>query len=130
MKKKKEFPSYTVLKYYYNRGRSSRNFIYKNDRHPIGMLVLTEYGDIYFTASGGKPISIPDELRDECLYVYEWMNIREIEFCLKNQPFDFEENHVGHSMYSKKFWNTLLSDFRNSKIDFIVDKKEVLWTHY
>lgn len=131
--KLKSDPSYTTLKYYYQDKTSSDTFLFKKDyRNQIllGSLILTEDGRVYFTASGGKPI-LPESLEDSGIYPYDWMNINEIEYCIKYQPYDFEDEWwKARAMYSKIFWRILISDMRDAKIRFINnDLKDLKWIH-
>ena len=132
--KLKSDPSYTTLKYYYQDKTSSDTFLFKKDyknQMVLGSLILTEDGRVYFTASGGgKPI-LPESLEDDGIYPYEWMNINEIEYCIKYQPYDFEDEWwKGRAMYSKIFWGILVSDMRDAKIRFINnDLKDLKWIH-
>lgn len=133
--KLKTDPSYTTLKYYYGNKISSDTFVfYKNYKEVplLGSLILTEDGRTYFTASGfGKPI-VPDSLEDNGIYPYSWMNINEIEYCIKYQPYDFDDSWCkGHAMYSKQFWKVLVSDMRDAKIKFINNelKENLKWIH-
>jgi hypothetical protein len=60
------------------------------------------------------------------------MNINEIEYCIKYQPYDFDDVWwKAHAMYSKVFWRMLLSDMRDAKIKFINNdlKKDLQWIH-
>jgi hypothetical protein len=130
----KENPSYTTLKYYYQDKTSSDTFLFKKDYKNamlLGSLILTEDGRVYFTASGGgKPI-VPESLEDDGFYPYQWMNIQEIEYCIKYQPYDFNEWWKGHAMYSKDFWKILVSDMREIKIKYIQNdlNKDLKWIH-
>jgi hypothetical protein len=132
--KLKTDPSYTTLKYYYQDNTSSDTFLFKKDYKNamlLGSVILTEDGRVYFTASGGgKPI-LPESLKDDGIYPYEWMNINEIEYCIKYQPYDFDEWWRTRSMYSKNFWNILVSDMREIKIKYIQNdlKKDLKWIH-
>lgn len=132
--KLKTDPSYATIKYYYQDKTSSDTFLYKKDYRNamlLGSIIITEDGRVYFTASGGgKPISVPEKLSDDGIYPYDWMNISEIEFCIKYQPYDFDEWWKGHAMYSKTFWRLLISDMREAKIRFInEDLKNLKWIH-
>jgi hypothetical protein len=117
--KLKTDPSYTTLKYYYQDNTSSDTFLFKKDYKNamiLGSVILTEDGRVYFTASGGgKPI-LPDSLQDNGI---------------KYQPYDFEEWWGAHAMYSKTFWNILVSDMREIKIKYIQNdlKKDLKWIH-
>jgi hypothetical protein len=130
----KDWPSYTTIKYYYKDKTSSDTFLYKENYKEamlLGSIVLTEDGRVYFTASGGgKPI-LPDRLVDDGIYPYEFMNIKEIEYCLMYQPYDFDnEWWKAHAMYSKFFWRMLISDMRDTKIKFLQeDLKDLEWIH-
>ncbi len=131
--KLKTNPSYTTLKYYYQDNTSSDTFLFKKDYKNamlLGSVILTEDGRVYFTASGGKPI-LPESLQDDGHYPYNWMNISEIEYCIKYQPYDFEEWWGAHAMYSKTFWNILVSDMREIKIKYIQNelKEDLRWIH-
>lgn len=132
--KLKTDPSYTTLKYYYQDNTSSDTFLFKKDYKNamlLGSVILTEDGRVYFTASGGgKPI-LPESLKDDGIYPYEWMNINEIEYCIKYQPYDFDEWWRTLSMYSKNFWNILVSDMREIKIKYIKNdlNKDLKWIH-
>jgi hypothetical protein len=56
----------------------------------------------------------------------------EIEYCIKYQPYDFDDVWCkAHAMYSKEFWRMLLSDMRDAKIKFINNdlKKDLQWIH-
>jgi len=131
--KLKTDPSYTTIKYYYRDKTCSDTFVFKKNYKEsmiLGSLVLTEDGRVYFTASGGKPI-LPDSLVDNGIYPYNWMNINEIEYCIKYQPYEFvDEWWKAHAMYSKDFWKILISDMRDAKIKFLQeDLKDLKWTH-
>jgi len=134
--KLKTDPSYASLKYYYGDKTSSDTFLFKKDYKNamlLGSIIITEDGRAYFTASGGggRPI-LPDLLRDDGMYPYSWMNIMEIEYCIKYQPYDFDDVWCkAHAMYSKEFWRMLLSDMRDAKIKFINNdlKKDLQWIH-
>ena len=98
----------------------------------LGSLIITEDGRVYFTASGGAKPILPDSLKDDGVYPYSWMNIREIEYCIKYQPYEFEDEWWKyHAMYSKVFWRMLISDMRDAKIKFINNdlKKDLQWIH-
>ena len=134
--KLKTDPSYASLRYYYLDKTSSDTFLFKKDYKKamlLGSLIITEDGRVYFTASGGsKPISIPDKLLDDGIYPYNWMNIMEIEYCIKYQPYEFKDEWwKAHAMYSKVFWRMLVSDMRDAKIKFINNdlKKDLQWIH-
>jgi len=133
--KLKTDPSYASLKYYYGDKTSSDTFVFYKDykRHPLlGSIIITEDGRAYFTASGGGRPILPDLLRDDGMYPYSWMNIMEIEYCIKYQPYDFDDVWCkAHAMYSKEFWRMLLSDMRDAKIKFINNdlKKDLQWIH-
>jgi hypothetical protein len=129
----KSDPSYCTLKYYYSDKTSSDTFLYKKDYKNqlfLGSVILTEDGRVYFTATGGgKPI-LHDKYRDSGIYPYNWMNIGEIEYCIKYQPFDFDEWFRAHAMYSKEFWSILVRDMREIKIKYIQqDLKNLKWIH-
>ena len=133
--KLKTDPSYASLRYYYQDKTSSDTFLFKKDYKKamlLGSLIITEDGRVYFTASGGgKPI-LPDQLVDDGIYPYNWINIMEIEYCIKYQPYEFKDEWwKGHAMYSKEFWRMLISDMRDAKIKFINNdlKKDLQWIH-
>lgn len=133
--KLKTDPSYATVKYYYQDKTSSDTFVFKKDYKNamiLGSLILTEDGRVYFTASGGgKPI-VPELLEDDGIYPYGWMNIMEIEYCIKYQPYDFEDQWwKTRAMYSKFFWRMLVSDMRDTKIKFLQGdlKKDLKWIH-
>lgn len=132
--KLKDDPSYTTLKYYYSDKTSSDTFLFKKDYKNqmfLGGLILTEDGRVYFTATGGgKPI-LPDQLLDNSIYPHMWMNLQEIEYCIKYQPYDFEEWYRGFALYSKDFWKLLISDIREFKIKYIQGQinKNLKWIH-
>lgn len=133
--KLKTDPSYTTLKYYYRDKTSSDTFLFNTEYKNamlLGSLILTEDGRVYFTASGGgKPI-LPESLQDSGIYPYDWMNIQEIEYCVKYQPYDFEDEWwKARAMYSKYFWNLLVSDMREIKIKYIQNdlKTHLKWIH-
>lgn len=96
----------------------------------LGSVIITEDGRVYFTASGGgKPI-LPESLEDDGMYPHNWMNISEIEYCIKYQPYDFDEWWKAHAMYSKTFWKILISDMREAKLNFIQGTlKNLQWIH-
>jgi hypothetical protein len=133
--KLKTDPSYATLKYYYQDKTSSDTFLFKKDYKNamlLGSIIITEDGRAYFTASGGGRPILPDSLRDDGMYPYSWMNIIEIEYCIKYQPYDFDDVWCkAHAMYSKVFWRMLLSDMRDAKIKFINNdlKKDLQWIH-
>ena len=133
--KLKTDPSYASLKYYYLDKTSSDTFLFKKDYKNemlLGSIIITEDGRAYFTASGGGTPILPDSLRDDGMYPYSWMNIMEIEYCIKYQPYDFDDVWCkAHAMYSKVFWRMLLSDMRDAKIKFINNdlKKDLQWIH-
>lgn len=130
----KEDPSYTTLKYYYQDKTSSDTFLFKKDYKNamlLGSVILTEDGRVYFTSSGGgKPI-VPESLQDDGVYPHQWMNIQEIEYCIQYQPYDFKEWWKCHAVYSKIFWNLLVSDMREAKIKYIQNdlNKDLKWIH-
>jgi hypothetical protein len=133
--KLKTDPSYASLRYYYGDKTSSDTFLFKKDYKNemlLGSIIITEDGRAYFTASGGGTPILPDSLRDDGIYPYSWMNIMEIEYCIKYQPYDFDDVWCkAHAMYSKEFWRMLLSDMRDAKIKFINNdlKKDLQWIH-
>jgi hypothetical protein len=133
--KLKTDPSYASLRYYYGDKTSSDTFLFKKDYKNemlLGSIIITEDGRAYFTASGGGTPILPDSLRDDGIYPYSWMNIMEIEYCIKYQPYDFDDVWCkAHAMYSKVFWRMLLSDMRDAKIKFINNdlKKDLQWIH-
>ena len=133
--KLKTDPSYATIKYYYQDQTSSDTFLYKKNYKEamlLGSIIITEDGRVYFTASGGgKPI-LPESLEDDGIYPHSWMNINEIEYCVKYQPYDFEDQWwKAHAMYSKTFWNMLISDMRETKLNFIQGtlKENLRWIH-
>ena len=133
--KLKTDPSYASLRYYYGDKTSSDTFLFKKDYKNemlLGSIIITEDGRAYFTASGGGTPILPDSLRDDGIYPYSWMNIMEIEYCIKYQPYDFDDVWCkAHAMYSKEFWRMLVSDMRDAKIKFINNdlKKDLQWIH-
>ena len=132
--KLKTDPSYSTIRYYYGDKTSSDTFLFKKDYKKamlLGSLIITEDGRVYFTASGGKPI-LPDSLVDDGIYPYNWMNIMEIEYCIKYQPYEFEDDWwKAHAMYSKEFWRILVKDMRELKINYISNniKNDLKWIH-
>ena len=127
-------PSYATIKYYYQDNTSSDTFVFKKHYRNamiLGSVIITEDGRVYFTASGGgKPI-LPDSLEDDDMYPYNWMNISEIEYCIKYQPYDFDGWWKCHAMYSKTFWKMLISDMREAKLNFIQGtlRENLQWIH-
>jgi hypothetical protein len=131
MKFKKD-PSYATVRYYYEDETSSDTFLFKRYASLIASSLITEDGRVYLNLGCfGKPISIPDELLDNGVYPYQWCNIQEIEWLLKNQPFDILKWNNGTSMYSLDFWRITINDLRDIKINFIKNSfnTKLQWIH-
>ena len=131
--KLKTDPSYTTLKYYYSDKTCSDTFLFKKDYKNqllLGSLILTEDGRVYFSATCGKNI-LPDSLLDAGIYPASWMNLQEIEYCIKYQPYDFDEWYAGWAMYSKNFLELLVSDIREAKLKYIQNQidENLVWIH-
>lgn len=128
--KLKSNPSYTTLKYYYSDKTSSDTFVFDTNKVLFGSLILTEDGRVYFSASHAKP-KLSDHLADSGIYPQNWINSKEIYYCLKYQPYDIDDWYHAYAMYSKEFWRLLISDFREVKLKYIQDKidKNLKWVH-
>lgn len=140
----KDYPSYTTLKYYYSKKKTSPIYIFdlwgvKNKKieneygEYCGSLLLTEDGRFYFQMSDNGSFIMSEDLRDKGVYPNNWINIKEMEYHIKYQPFDFDDVwRKTSSMYSKDFLRTLISDIRDMKVDFINDKLEInqSWIKY
>jgi hypothetical protein len=125
-------PSYATINYYYSNNSISDKIFYKKGIDLIASSLITEDGRAYLNLGCfGKPIAMPENLSDNGIYPYNWCNIKEIEWLIKNQPFDIPNWNNGTSMYSKDFWKTALKDLREVKINFIKNdyKKELNWIH-
>jgi hypothetical protein len=130
--KLKTYPSYATVKYYYSDKTSSDTFIFKRNLNLIASALITEDGRAYLNLGCfGKPISIPDELGDNGIYPYSWCNIKELEWLLKNQPFDIPSWNNGTSLYSLEFWRIVIQDLREIKINFIKNSfnRKLEWIH-
>lgn len=125
---KKGFPEYKSLRYYYN-DKTTADFDYilkRKDNTPYnfvkvcGVIVITEYGDIFFNQSSGS-IIVPDEFEfNEYIVPQQWLSPKEIKYAIDYQPYDFDDVwNKGHAMYSKELWNIVYRDIIDFKIDFI-----------
>ena len=134
-----DFPSYTVIKYYLNDKSTVDTFKDVNIKlreSVCAELVLTKDLHFYLHLKNGTLLT-PDSLKDEYLHkrlvMSEWLNIEQITFCIKNQPYDIEFNWSRgrrESIYSKDLYRTFLSDVRNFKVDLItnkINKKDYIW---
>lgn len=129
--KLKTDPSYATINYYYSDNTISDKVFYKKGINLIASSLITEDGRVYLNLGCfGKPI-LPDSLSDNGIYPYNWCNIKEIEWLIKNQPFDFPKWNNGTSMYSLDFWKTSLIDLRQIKINFIENNFSIKldWIH-
>lgn len=125
---KRSLPEYKILRYYYN-DKTTSDFEYilkRRDNKPYnfvtvcGAIVISEYGDIFFSQGNGS-IIVPDEFEfNEYLVPQQWLSPKEIKYAIDYQPYDFgDEWTTGHAMYSKELWNLVYRDIRDFKIDFI-----------
>lgn len=140
----KDNPSYTALKYYYSKKKTSPIYIFDlNGTFPVnvkkeygeycGSLLLTEDGRFYFQMSDNGSFIMSEHLRDDGVYPNNWINIDEMKFHIKYQPFDFDDVwKKASSMYSKDFLRKLIIDIRDMKVDLINDKLEIRqsWIKY
>jgi hypothetical protein len=115
----KDFPSYITLRYYYEDETYSSTYDYSKGSKVIGSILLTEDGQIYLNQQNGCIVNLnshPDLEEKRCIIPFEWVNNKQIEDCLRRQPYDFEGWLKSDSMYSKNFWRKVLSDIRDFKI--------------
>ncbi len=126
-------PSYATIKYYWSNNKTSDTILpYDKEINLIASLLITEDGRSYLSLSSyGKPIAAPENLIDDGIYPYNWANIKEVIWYIKNQPFDIPNWNNGTSMYSLDFWKMCLKDLRDAKIKFIENSfdKELRWIH-
>jgi hypothetical protein len=112
----KDFPRYITVKYYYSDKSSSDTFLFgEKSKILIASLLFTEDNFFYLNLCQGAIIT-PDSFLDDRIYPTEWQNQKCIKYAIDYQPYDFEEWHRGHAMYSKDFWLTTYKDIREFKI--------------
>lgn len=131
----KDYPSYTTVKYYYVDKKTSEKWIYvpwgkssKDVPDIIASLLMTIDGDFYLNFQNGAPIT-PDFLSENRVLLYQWKSFKQIEWCIKYQPYDFDDVWCrGHAMYSKSFYKLVLDDMnifkRDMKINLVMGKFE------
>ena len=134
----KDFPPYVTIKYYYSDKKTSDVLLFGESAHKNGIhgelcgsLILTNDWSVYLNQHCGGIIT-PDSLVYNRMVPYEWLNDRQIQYAIEYQPYDFDECwSKGHSMYSKEFWNTALSDMkiylRDQKIKMITSNEKINW---
>lgn len=130
----KDWPEYKTIRYYLNdktivdfrdipsdileRGR------FFLDNNVIGSIILTEDDQLYFNQMNGNIVnynSHPD-FEEKRLMPDGWVNFKQIQDCLKRQPYDFDEWSRSSSMYSKEFWRVVLRDIRQFKLELLLGK--------
>ena len=124
----KDYPRYTTIKYYYSDKKTRDTFLFGESARKNGIygdliasLVLTEDGCLYLHLHKGSIIT-PDSYRDDRVYPLDWQTTKSIKYAIDYQPYDFEEWHRGHAMYSKDFWHTTYKDIRDFKIKIALNE--------
>lgn len=134
----KDFPSYITLRYYFEDKTYSDSYLVRyHQKNVVGKLLLTEDGQIYLDQVNGDIVTLnsnPNLEEKRIIIPHTWVNFKQIEDCLKRQPYDFDDTWVkGSSMYSKDFWKTILSDIRDFKIKLFLNElklDETKWIKY
>jgi hypothetical protein len=132
----KDFPSYITLRYYYEDETHSAIYDHSKGSKVIGSILLTEDGQIYLNQKNGDIVGInsnPDLEEKRCIIPFEWVNNKQIEDCLRRQPYDFDGWVKSDSMYSKAFWRKVLTDIRDFKIKLSLNElklDETKWIRY
>jgi len=121
-----DYPQYRILKYFYSDRTISDSFIDSRERFVVGYTLITQDGYLYFNQSNGDVCNInTEQLKEQdVLLEKEWANPKQISEILRTQPYDLGSNEwsSGYGMYSKELWRLVLKEFRNHKMEILLDK--------
>jgi hypothetical protein len=127
----KDYPSYRTLKYYFsnvcfdikNTDDLTKPFECEKNKNLLGSLVVTEFGDFFFTNSMRSSPILPDELDTKFIIPYEWLSVSQINYILKyyiiSKSPDLEFKYFYNGNYTSNLYKRILSDIRTYKIDII-----------
>jgi hypothetical protein len=120
-KKKKDFPEYLPVMFYFSNKNKIKSDNFNIDYNDCcGVLLYTENNTFFFNPYKGS-YNLPDHTQSE-MVPYAWFSENAIHWVIKNQPFDDKDKWlISTSMYSKDMFINIVQDIRNFKLDLIIE---------